>query len=102
MYAWGVGVKHLPAQDVVGCKCNCFWAKNKFIVSIILLQDGRTLEATSMGRISSFYYLSHQTMSHFRNTLLPVMTIPELLRVLAHVYEYSQIPVRHNEDILNG
>jgi activating signal cointegrator complex subunit 3 len=55
-----------------------------------------------MGRIASFYYLSHQTMQHFQDKLRPDLNLEELLRVLSDAYEYDQLPVRHNEDSLNG
>ena len=64
-------------------------------------QDDRTVETTSMGRIASFYYLSHKTMRHFRDTLRADLNYEELLQVLSDVHEYDQLPVRHNEDLLN-
>ncbi|XP_071445378.1 activating signal cointegrator 1 complex subunit 3 [Hetaerina americana] len=65
-------------------------------------EDGRTLIPTSMGQIASYYYLSHNTMRHFQNALQPTLDIQELLVALCDVTEYDQLPVRHNEDILNG
>jgi activating signal cointegrator complex subunit 3 len=55
-----------------------------------------------MGRIASFYYLSHKTMQHFQDNLKPDLTSEQLLKVLSDAYEYDQLPVRHNEDNLNG
>jgi len=55
-----------------------------------------------MGRIASFYYLSHQTMQHFQDDLRSDLKIEQLLNVLSSAYEYDQLPVRHNEDALNG
>lgn len=54
-----------------------------------------------MGRIASFYYLSHQTMKHFKETLRSDLTIEQLIQALADAHEYSQLPVRHNEDNMN-
>lgn len=68
----------------------------------IWLQDARGVSTTSMGRIASFYYLSHETMLHFKTTLDAYSEMDKLLNVLCHVHEYSTLPVRHNEDILNG
>lgn len=65
-------------------------------------EDERGLIPTSMGRIASFYYLSYQTMTLFRERLTPDLTLEELLTVLSDVHEYEEMPVRHNEDILNG
>lgn len=55
-----------------------------------------------MGRIASFYYLSHETMKHFRDNLRGELNTEELIQVLCDVHEYSQLPVRHNEDLLNA
>lgn len=68
----------------------------------IFTQDGRGMSTTSLGRIASFYYLSHETMLHLRQNLNGMLTHDELLKCLCHVHEYSQLPVRHNEDMLNG
>jgi hypothetical protein len=55
-----------------------------------------------MGRIAAYYYLSYQTMSHLHNAMEPNLSLQQCLHVMCHVYEYSQLPVRHNEEILNG
>lgn len=55
-----------------------------------------------MGRIASYYYLSYKTMAHFNYNLRSNMDVDELLRVLADSEEYATLPVRHNEDLLNG
>jgi activating signal cointegrator complex subunit 3 len=54
-----------------------------------------------MGKIASFYYLSYQTMQHFQDNLRPDSNLEQVLKVLSDAYEYDQLPVRHNEDILN-
>ncbi|KPI98758.1 Activating signal cointegrator 1 complex subunit 3 [Papilio xuthus] len=65
-------------------------------------EDERTIHSTWMGRIASYYYLSHKTMAHFSAHLHANMNADDLLRVLADSEEYATLPVRHNEDILNG
>ena len=60
------------------------------------------MEATTLGRISSYYYLSHETVRDFADSLSSTMTIPELLEVLCNASEYEQLPVRHNEDLINA
>lgn len=55
-----------------------------------------------MGRIASYYYLSHKTMAHFSAHLHNHMNVDDLLRVLSDSEEYATLPVRHNEDVLNG
>lgn len=74
----------------------CVFQKKKFF------QDGRTISSTWMGRISSYYYLSHQTMKHFTDKLNSELELDEMLRVLSDAHEYNELPVRHNEDIMNG
>ena len=72
--------------------------------SCIEFDDGSEgkIRPTSLGRIASYYYLSHETMEHFRNRLSSSNTLEELLAVLSHCHEYDELPVRHNEDLLNG
>lgn len=65
-------------------------------------QDERTLISTSFGRISSYYYLSHQTMLHFANSLGPDLDTDDLLKILSEVHEYDELPVRHNEEHYNA
>jgi activating signal cointegrator complex subunit 3 len=69
---------------------------------VVTLQDCRGVHPTSMGRIASFYYLSHQTMQHFQDSLRPDLNLEQLLKILSDAHEYDQLPVRHNEDGLNG
>ena len=68
-------------------------------------EDERTLTATPLGRIASFYYLHHSTVRHFWSTLSDPNAdcdFAQLISVLTNAAEYSELPVRHNEDILNG
>ncbi|CAG4955228.1 unnamed protein product [Parnassius apollo] len=65
-------------------------------------EDQRTVHSTWMGRIASYYYLSHKTMAHFSSHLNGNLNFDDLLRVLADSEEYATLPVRHNEDVLNG
>ncbi|VVC95095.1 unnamed protein product [Leptidea sinapis] len=65
-------------------------------------EDERTIETTWKGRIASYYYLSHKTMTHFTRNLHRDLDIDALLRVLSDCEEYATLPVRHNEDVLNG
>ncbi|CRL02261.1 CLUMA_CG015304, isoform A [Clunio marinus] len=63
--------------------------------------DERTIYATSMGRISSYYYLSHQSMRHFADTLSYSSSSEDVLRIMCDAYEFAEQPVRHNEDKYN-
>ena len=66
------------------------------------MQDQRTVHSTWMGRIASYYYLSHKTMAHFHKNLQSNLNFDNLLRVLSDSEEYATLPVRHNEDEING
>lgn len=61
----------------------------------------RFLVTFSMGRISSYYYLSHQTMRHFADTLNASSTDEHVLRIMCDSYEFVEQPVRHNEEKYN-
>lgn len=60
--------------------------------------DSRHVYATSMGRISSYYYLSHQSMRHFADCLHDNMSLEAVLWAMCNAYEFYQQPCRHNED----
>ncbi|XP_076632793.1 activating signal cointegrator 1 complex subunit obelus [Colletes latitarsis] len=64
-------------------------------------ESEQILIPVSMGKIASFYYLSHHTMLMFEQSLQESLTLNECLRILCNSYEYNELPVRHNEDLLN-
>ena len=64
-------------------------------------EDGRTIYSTVEGRIASFYYLAHTTLQHLRDSLEEDMTTEKMLQTLVDATEFSQLPVRHNEDLIN-
>jgi antiviral helicase SLH1 len=56
---------------------------------------------TPLGKISSYYYLSHKTIRNFCTKIRPSSDLHKLLRLLAEATEYDELPVRHNEDKIN-
>lgn len=54
-----------------------------------------------LGHIVSKYYLNHLTARAFTEMLGPDTNEAEALRLLASCQEYAELPVRHNEDLLN-
>ena len=64
--------------------------------------DGRSIYSTVEGRIASFYYLTHTTLQHLRDTLEADMSTEQMLQTLVDATEFSQLPVRHNEDNINA
>lgn len=67
----------------------------------IALDEDGGVEPMIPGRISSYYYLSHLTMRTFTEELEEAMSLPEVLEVMSNAHEFSEVPCRHNEDILN-
>jgi len=63
---------------------------------------GHQLGPTTLGRIASYYYLSHETVQLFDEKLNAANTAEELLTVLTDCKEYEDLPVRHNEDETNA
>lgn len=56
---------------------------------------------TPLGKISSYYYLSHKTVRNFCAKIKPTSDNHALMRLLAEATEYDELPVRHNEDKIN-
>lgn len=56
---------------------------------------------TVLGKICSYYYISHKTIKLFDTSLVESNSFSELLRLLCDAEEFAELPVRHNEDLLN-
>uniref|UniRef100_A0AAF5PWB9 U5 small nuclear ribonucleoprotein 200 kDa helicase n=1 Tax=Wuchereria bancrofti TaxID=6293 RepID=A0AAF5PWB9_WUCBA len=69
---------------------------------IIVNEDEQSLISAPLGAIASVYYLNHKTVRFFASSLTPTATVEELIKILADCPEYDEIPVRHNEDQING
>jgi activating signal cointegrator complex subunit 3 len=59
------------------------------------------ISAHNLGRVASFYYLHYTTMQVFRNRLTQSNSLKEVLEIMCDTHEFSELPVRHNEDELN-
>jgi len=66
----------------------------------IQVQKNKLL-STALGKISSYYYLSHKTIRNFCVKIKSSSDLHMLLRLLAEATEYDELPVRHNEDKIN-
>ncbi|RIB18575.1 Sec63 Brl domain-containing protein [Gigaspora rosea] len=64
-------------------------------------EDYDNITTTTFGKIASDYYLSHKTIRLFRNRIKNDPSIRDLLGILCDSEEYSELPVRHNEDLQN-
>uniref|UniRef100_A0A5S6QU49 Activating signal cointegrator 1 complex subunit 3 n=1 Tax=Trichuris muris TaxID=70415 RepID=A0A5S6QU49_TRIMR len=65
-------------------------------------EDHRTLFSRTPGRIASYYYLNHKTVKLFLDRLSATCSVMDLLLILTSVSEYDEIPVRHNEELINN
>ena len=91
--------------------------------SCIEIGENGELNCTTGGRIASFYYLSNLTLKMFKDALNDDVDIESLIDIVSNVSlnifgkfkcnhnmfylnfkatEFSQLPVRHNEDKLNA
>lgn len=66
-----------------------------------ILYDGDNIEPTNLGYLCSFYYTSHKSAKYLSDSLTSNLDIKNILEILSESEEFSQIPVRHNEDNLN-
>jgi pre-mRNA-splicing helicase BRR2 len=57
------------------------------------------LQPTELGRISSHYYISHNSMATYNLHIQPGITAIELFRVFALSEEFKYIPVRQDEKL---
>eukprot|EP00727_Mastigamoeba_balamuthi_P005510 m51a1_g1579 putative activating signal cointegrator 1 complex subunit 3 (2006) ;mRNA; r:104604-111515 len=64
--------------------------------------DGVDIVPTTLGKIASYYYLKHETVSLFNAAIKEDSDVEELLNILSDSAEYDGLPVRHNEDLLNA
>uniref|UniRef100_T1IVJ2 U5 small nuclear ribonucleoprotein 200 kDa helicase n=1 Tax=Strigamia maritima TaxID=126957 RepID=T1IVJ2_STRMM len=69
---------------------------------ITIEEDARSIQANTSGRLASYYYLHHGSVRTFQEKMRSEMTVEQILGVLCDVHEYSELPVRHNEDTVNG
>lgn len=70
--------------------------------SCITIGDSGELNATISGKIASFYYLYHTSLKIFQDTLNDDIDIESLIDIVSLASEFDQLPVRHNEDKMNG
>ena len=100
------GLEHLESTDVNHYLTSLIRRSLSVLEAASCIQveeeGGGLVEPTSLGRIASYYYLSYHTMELFRDRLNSDTSLEELLTVLSDAHEYNELPVRHNEDLLNA
>ncbi|EDV24592.1 uncharacterized protein TRIADDRAFT_25989 [Trichoplax adhaerens] len=67
----------------------------------IEIGDDRSVVPLTLGCIASYYYLHHSTLYSFSTNLGSNTTLEDLLLLITNATEYEELPVRHNEDMLN-
>jgi activating signal cointegrator complex subunit 3 len=67
----------------------------------IKIHDNGDIESTSIGNLASFYYISHKTAKVFFTLIKPNLTIYDLIPIISCAEEFADLPVRHNEDLMN-
>jgi antiviral helicase SLH1 len=60
------------------------------------------IDPTPYGKIMSYYYLSHKTIKHLLASAKRDPTFADVLGWLSLATEFDELPVRHNEDLINA
>ncbi|OXV11829.1 hypothetical protein Egran_00414 [Elaphomyces granulatus] len=60
------------------------------------------VDPTPFGKIMSYYYLSHNTIRHLIGHAKREPTFQDVLSWMCSATEFDDLPVRHNEDLING
>lgn len=59
------------------------------------------VDSTPLGKIMSYYYLSHMTIRHLVQKAKAEGSFVDVLSWMSRATEYDELPVRHNEDLVN-
>ena len=57
---------------------------------------------TPLGKTMSYYYLSHKTIRYLVEQARRDASFQDVLCWVSHASEYDELPVRHNEDLINA
>lgn len=70
----------------------------------VVVHSNGDVDSTPFGKIMSYYYLSHLTIRTFlsRARKTPVTTFADALAWISLATEFDDLPVRHNEDLINA
>ncbi|KAK1759406.1 activating signal cointegrator 1 complex subunit 3 [Echria macrotheca] len=60
------------------------------------------VDPTPLGKIMSYYYLSHKTIRHLVRKAKAGAEFIDALTWMSRATEYDELPVRHNEDLINA
>jgi len=70
----------------------------------VLVHSNGDVDSTPFGKIMSYYYLSHLTIRKFLSKArkTPITTFADALAWISSATEFDDLPVRHNEDLINA
>ena len=68
----------------------------------IALHSNGDVDSTPLGKIMSYYYLSHKTIRHLVKRAKRNASFEEVLAWMCGATEFDELPVRHNEDLINA
>ncbi|KAL8729952.1 MAG: hypothetical protein Q9166_004397 [cf. Caloplaca sp. 2 TL-2023] len=68
----------------------------------IALHSNGDVDSTPLGKIMSFYYLSHKTIRHLIKHAKRDANFEDVLSWMCGATEFDELPVRHNEDLINA
>ncbi|KAI9818688.1 MAG: hypothetical protein M1832_004163 [Thelocarpon impressellum] len=68
----------------------------------IAVHSNGDVESTPLGKIMSYYYLSHKTIRHLVQHVKRDASFEDVLSWMCCATEYDELPVRHNEDLINA
>ncbi|KAJ6152294.1 hypothetical protein N7497_006613 [Penicillium chrysogenum] len=77
---------------------------NDLAESSCVLVDSATgeVDSTPFGKIMSYYYLSHKTIRYLVSHAKLDPTFQDVLSWMCSATEFDELPVRHNEDLINA
>ena len=68
----------------------------------IALDSNGDVDSTPLGKIMSYYYLSHKTIRHLLKHAKRDASFEDILSWVCGATEFDELPVRHNEDLINA
>ncbi|KAL7228567.1 hypothetical protein ACSBR2_007309 [Camellia fascicularis] len=66
----------------------------------VAIEEDFKITPSNLGRIASYYYISHTTIECFSSSLTSNTKLKGLLEILASASEYAQLPIRPGEEEL--
>ena len=68
----------------------------------ITLHSNGDVDSTPIGKIMSYYYLSHKTVRHLVKHAKRDPNFANVLSWMSGATEFDELPVRHNKDLINA